>query len=70
MDMSQSFKAAVDQALGHPVVVADRFHFCAIYLLGIGESVCEKERNRIHLMIMIVRIVNECAMYFISIMRT
>src|SRR5690625_2094400 len=28
MDMSPSFKAAVDQALGRPVVVADRFHFC------------------------------------------
>ena len=28
MDMSPSFKAAVDQALGGPVVIADRFHFC------------------------------------------
>jgi len=28
MDMSPSFKAAVDQALGKPIVVADRFHFC------------------------------------------
>lgn len=28
MDMSHSFKAAVDQALGRPIVVADRFHFC------------------------------------------
>lgn len=27
MDMSDSFKAAVDQALGRPIVVADRFHF-------------------------------------------
>jgi len=27
MDMSQSFKAAVKQALGKPVIVADRFHF-------------------------------------------
>lgn len=27
MDMSPSFKAAVQQALGRPVVVADRFHF-------------------------------------------
>ena len=26
--MSPSFKAAVDQALGGPVVIADRFHFC------------------------------------------
>lgn len=28
MDMSQSFKAAVQSALGRPVIVADRFHFC------------------------------------------
>jgi transposase len=27
MDMSQSFKAAVQQALAKPVIVADRFHF-------------------------------------------
>ncbi|WP_081427521.1 ISL3 family transposase [Oceanobacillus iheyensis] len=27
MDMSPSFKAAVDKALGHPIVIADRFHF-------------------------------------------
>src|SRR5699024_5289512 len=28
MDMSLSFKAAVDQALESPIVIADRFHFC------------------------------------------
>lgn len=28
MDMSQSFKAAVRSALGRPVIIADRFHFC------------------------------------------
>ncbi|MBM7692098.1 transposase [Peribacillus deserti] len=28
MDMSQSFKAAVQSALGRPVIIADRFHFC------------------------------------------
>jgi transposase len=28
MDMSSSFKAAVQEALGRPVIVADRFHFC------------------------------------------
>jgi transposase len=27
MDMSQSFKPAVQQALGKPIIVADRFHF-------------------------------------------
>jgi transposase len=28
MDMSHSFKAAVQEALGRPVIVADQFHFC------------------------------------------
>lgn len=28
MDMSHSFKAAVKKALGKPVIIADRFHFC------------------------------------------
>jgi transposase len=28
MDMSPSFKAAVEEALDKPVIVADRFHFC------------------------------------------
>jgi transposase len=28
MDMSTSFKSAVQSALGKPVIVADRFHFC------------------------------------------
>ncbi|GFZ81818.1 ISL3 family transposase [Compostibacillus humi] len=28
MDMSPSFKAAVNKALDRPVIVADRFHFC------------------------------------------
>lgn len=28
MDMSPAFKSAVRQALGKPVIVADRFHFC------------------------------------------
>lgn len=28
MDMSPAFKAAVQQALGKPVIIADRFHFC------------------------------------------
>lgn len=27
MDMSPSFKAAVQQALGKPIIIADRFHF-------------------------------------------
>jgi len=28
MDMSHAFKSAVQQALGKPIIVADRFHFC------------------------------------------
>ncbi|MEB1809598.1 MAG: ISL3 family transposase [Bacillaceae bacterium] len=28
MDMSYSFKSAVEKALGSPVIIADRFHFC------------------------------------------
>lgn len=28
MDMSYSFKAAVNAVLGRPIIVADRFHFC------------------------------------------
>ncbi|SIS51786.1 Transposase [Salimicrobium salexigens] len=28
MDMSHTFKAAVNKALNHPIIIADRFHFC------------------------------------------
>ncbi|WP_197057430.1 transposase, partial [Pontibacillus halophilus] len=28
MDMSHAFKSAVQKALGRPIIVADRFHFC------------------------------------------
>ena len=35
MDMSPSFKAAVRSALGNPVIVADRFHFCRYIYWGI-----------------------------------
>lgn len=44
MDMSPSFKAAVDQALGGPIVVADRFHFCR-YIYWALESVRRKEQQ-------------------------
>ncbi len=44
MDMSHSFKAAVDQALGRPVVVADRFHFCR-YIYWALEKVRRKEQK-------------------------
>lgn len=44
MDMSPSFKAAVDQALGKPVVVADRFHFCR-YIYWALERVRRRVQN-------------------------
>lgn len=44
MDMSQSFKAAVDQALGRPIIVADRFHFCR-YIYWALEQVRRKEQK-------------------------
>lgn len=45
MDMSHSFKAAVDQALGKPIVVADRFHFCR-YIYWALERVRRKEQKQ------------------------
>ncbi|MBY7142164.1 ISL3 family transposase [Virgibacillus sp. NKC19-3] len=44
MDMSHSFKAAVDQALGHPIIIADRFHFCR-YIYWALERVRRQEQN-------------------------
>lgn len=35
MDMSPSFKAAVQESLGKPVIVADRFHFCRYIYWGL-----------------------------------
>lgn len=37
MDMNPSFKAAVNQTLGRPVIVADRFHFCRYIYWAIDE---------------------------------
>lgn len=45
MDMSPSFKAAVDQALGKPIVVADRFHFCR-HIYWALERVRRKEQKQ------------------------
>ncbi|APC49971.1 ISL3 family transposase [Virgibacillus halodenitrificans] len=44
MDMSPSFKAAVDQALNNPIVVADRFHFTR-YIYWALERVRRQEQN-------------------------
>jgi len=37
MDMNPSFKAAVNQALGRPLIIADRFHFCRYIYWAIDE---------------------------------
>ncbi len=37
MDMNPSFKAAVKQALGRPLIIADRFHFCRYIYWAIDE---------------------------------
>ncbi|WP_336825733.1 transposase, partial [Sporosarcina sp. USHLN248] len=37
MDMNPSFKAAVKKALGRPVIVADRFHFCRYIYWALDE---------------------------------
>jgi len=44
MDMSHSFKAAVDQALGNPIIIADRFHFCR-YIYWALERVRRQEQQ-------------------------
>jgi transposase len=47
MDMSQSFKAAVKSALGHPVIVADRFHFCR-YIYWALDAVRRRAQQAFH----------------------
>jgi len=37
MDTNPSFKAAVNQALGRPLIIADRFHFCRYIYWAIDE---------------------------------
>jgi len=37
MDMNHSFKAAVNQALGRPLIIADRFHFCRYIYWALDE---------------------------------
>lgn len=37
MDMNPSFKSAVRQALGRPVIIADRFHYCRYIYWAIDE---------------------------------
>ncbi|HEX7065672.1 MAG TPA: ISL3 family transposase [Bacillales bacterium] len=47
MDMSHSFKSAVRQALGHPIIIADRFHFCR-YIYWALERVRRSEQHAFH----------------------
>lgn len=47
MDMSYSFKAAVQGALGRPVIVADRFHFCR-YVYWALDSVRRRVQQTFH----------------------
>lgn len=44
MDMSHSFKSAVQSALGKPVIIADRFHFCRYIYWGL-----DRVRRRVQL---------------------
>ena len=47
MDMSHSFKSAVQSALGRPVIVADRFHFCR-YIYWALDSVRRRVQKEFH----------------------
>ena len=47
MDMSQAFKAAVTQAMGSPVIVADSFHFVR-YMNWALDKVRVREQNEWH----------------------
>lgn len=47
MDMSYSFKSAVKQALGNPIIIADRFHFCR-YIYWALERVRRSEQHTFH----------------------
>ncbi len=47
MDMSYSFKSAVQQALDNPIIVADRFHFCR-YIYWALNRVRRRVQNEFH----------------------
>ncbi|SFJ39505.1 Transposase [Halobacillus dabanensis] len=47
MDMSHSFKSAVQKALGDPIIVADRFHFCR-YIYWALEKVRRRVQREFH----------------------
>lgn len=47
MDMSYAFKSAVEKALGNPVIVADRFHFCR-YIFWALDRVRRRVQKEFH----------------------
>ncbi|SDI91746.1 Transposase [Alteribacillus bidgolensis] len=47
MDMSYAFKSAVRKALGNPIIIADRFHFCR-YIYWALERVRRKVQKEFH----------------------
>ena len=47
MDMSHSFKSAVKKALGNPIIIADRFHFCR-YIYWALERVRRRVQKEFH----------------------
>ncbi len=47
MDMSYSFKSAVRKAVGSPIIVADRFHFCR-YIYWALEKVRRRVQKNFH----------------------
>lgn len=47
MDMSYSFKSAVKKALGDPIIIADRFHFCR-YIYWALERVRRRVQKEFH----------------------
>ncbi|MBU8909047.1 ISL3 family transposase, partial [Desertibacillus haloalkaliphilus] len=47
MDMSHSFKSAVKKALGKPIIIADRFHFCR-YIYWALEKVRRQAQKGFH----------------------
>ena len=47
MDMSHSFKSAVQKALGNPIILADRFHFCR-YIYWALEKVRRRVQKDFH----------------------
>ena len=63
MGMNPSFKAAMRQALGRPLIIADRFHFVDTFTGRLMKSGGKSKRIGI---LMIEKSANGCVMYFIN----